>query len=88
MSAQVTQLRPVAPIAPHAAWTEAVQRAQCAVALLGAACPSLARRELLRAAEALTDVPAQPQRCPECGGAGLDEDAECSACGGTGLEAA
>ena len=88
MSAQVTQLRPVAPIAPHAAWAEAVQRAQCAVALMGAGCHALARLELLRAAAALTDAPAHPQRCPDCGGAGLDEDAKCSACGGTGREVA
>ncbi len=88
MRAQVTQLRPVAPVAPHAAWAEAAQRAQCAVALMRSGCHALARLELLRAAAALTDVPAQPQRCPECGGAGLDEDAKCGACGGTGLEVA
>ena len=88
MSTKVTQLRPIAPTAQRTAVTDATQCALRAVALLGAGCPALARLELLRAAEALTDVPAHPQRCPECGGAGLDEDAKCGACGGTGLEAA
>ena len=88
MSVRVAQLRPTQPAAPNAACAEAVQRAQCAVALLRAGCPALARLELFRAAEALADAQAQPQRCPECGGAGLDEDARCGACGGSGLEAA
>ena len=88
MSTQVTQLRPIAPTAPHTAVDEATQCALRAVALMGAGCPALARMALFRAAEALTEAPAQPQRCPECGGAGLDEDAKCSACGGSGLEAA
>ena len=88
MSARVAQLRPTQPAAPHAAVNEATQCALRAVALMGAGCPALARLELLRAAAALTDAPAHPQRCPECGGAGLDEDAKCGACGGTGLEAA
>ena len=88
MSAQVTQLRPIAPTPPHSACAEAVQRALRAVALMGAGCPALARLELFRPAEALTDAPAQPQRCPECGGAGLDEDAKCGACDGSGREVA
>ena len=88
MSAQVAQLRPIAPAAPSTACAEAAQRAQRAVALLGAGCHALARLELLRAAEALADGPAPPQRCSECGGVGLDEDAKCSACGGTGREVA
>ena len=85
MSAQVARLQPATPAEPPGI-AEAVRRAQNAVALLRAGCPSLGRLELLKAARALDCAPAAPLRCPECGGTGFDEDARCDFCDGTGRE--
>ena len=85
MSAQVVRLQPATPAEPPGI-AEAVRRAQNAVALLRAGCPSLGRLELLKAAGMLESAPPVPLRCPECGGTGFDEDARCDFCDGTGRE--
>lgn len=35
-------------------------------------------------ADAWRAFKAEPLRCPQCGGVGLDDDAECGTCGGSG----
>ena len=87
MNAQVLPLRPEKP-GQAPAIIQATRRARSAIALLGAGCPSLARHELLRAAEALEASQDAPLRCLECCGTGFDEDARCDVCDGTGLEGA
>lgn len=83
MNAQVVPLRAPTPAEPPEV-ARAIRRAQNAVALLRAGCPSLAKRELLKAAQVLEVVHVGPIRCPECGGTGFDEDARCDFCDGTG----
>ena len=88
MNAQVVQLRP-APRQARALEVPAViapsvnlMRFSEALAMAGL----VGRHDSNRGVLVIEPAVVPRARCPQCGGAGFDEDARCDACDGTGLE--